>query len=113
MCPLKLVGSPGLEPVTKGLTVTLTTTLLLGACSSTPVSPVTIVGTPVFFAPAVVAPTVVVTPAAKPALPAPFVPTPIAPCLDPASLLFQKRSHYFDFDQANVKPDYTPLQELY
>jgi len=100
------------------LTVALTTALLLGACSSTPVSPVTkesapAVVVPAFVAPAVIAPAVVVAPMAKPALPVPFVSTPIPPYLDPASLLFQKRSVYFDFDQANVKPDYAPLLGLH
>ena len=88
-------------------TAALTAAILLGACSSTPVSPVTKAAAPV------VAPAVVVAPAAKPASPAPVVSAPIAAYLDPASLLSQKRSIYFDFDQSNVKPDYAPLLELH
>lgn len=89
------------------LTAALIATILLGACSSSPVAPEPKAAAPV------VAPAVVVAPAAKPASPAPVVSTPIAAYLDPASLLSQKRSIYFDFDQSNVKPDFAPLLELH
>lgn len=86
---------------------TLAVTILLGACSSTPVVNETKAVAPV------AAPTVVAAPAAKPAAPAPVVSAPIPAYLDPASLLSQKRSIYFDFDQSNVKPDFTPVLELH
>lgn len=89
------------------LIATLTAAILLGACSSTPVSPATKAAAPV------VSPAIVVAPAAKPASPTPVVSAPIAAYLDPASPLSQKRSIYFDFDQSNVKPDYAPLLELH
>ncbi len=88
-------------------TATLAVTILLGACSSAPVAPATTVAAPV------AAPAVVAAPSAKPATPTPVVTTPIAAYLDHASLLSQKRSIYFDFDQSTLKPDYAPVLELH
>ena len=80
-------------------------TVLLGACSSTPVAPVaTATDT---------TPKPGVTTMEKPAVPKPVAATPIAPYLDPASPLYQKRSIYFDFDQYTVKPEYTPVLEMH
>lgn len=81
--------------------------ILLGACSSTPVAPEQ-------KSTAVAAPSATVSgPAAKPATPTPVVASPVAAHLDPASLLFQKRSVHFDFDQAVVKPEYARMLELH
>jgi peptidoglycan-associated lipoprotein len=89
----------------------LATSILLSACSSTPVAPPVIAKPP--------PPVVSVTPSApsqvanKPAVPAVVVATPLAPYLDPQNPLYKQRSVYFDFDQAAVKPEATPLIELH
>jgi len=85
----------------------LSVTILLGACSSTPdVAPTAKVQATV-VAPAAVAPST------KSATSSAVASAPVAPYLDPASLLFQKRSIYFDFDQSNLKVDNTPILELH
>jgi peptidoglycan-associated lipoprotein len=88
------------------LTAAVAASILLGACSSTPVAPDQ-------KSIAVAAPATVAGPAAKPTTPIPIVTTPVAAHLDPASLLFQKRSVYFDFDQSAVKPEYNLMLELH
>ena len=88
------------------LAATLAASILLGACSSTPIA-----ATP---APQQAAPTAQpAAPAAKPAVPAAVVSAPIAPYLDPKSALYQERSVYFDFDQFMLKPEATRLMELH
>lgn len=85
------------------LTAALAVAIMLGACSSTPITPV-----------AAVAPATISTPAVeKTAVTAKIVATPIPAYLDPASQLYQKRSIYFDFDQFSVKPDFSPVLELH
>ena len=85
------------------LTATVAATILLGACSSTPVATSTSAPTP--------APSP--APIAKPAVSAPVVASPIAPHLDPQSPLYQKRSIYFDFDQFVLKSEHTPVLEMH
>ncbi len=80
------------------------TTILLGACSSTPVTPVAP------SEPAKAAVTQTQQPMSKVT---PVVTTPVVPYLDPKSPLYQKRSVYFDFDQYVVKPEYTSVLELH
>ena len=87
------------------ITVATALTVLLGACSSTPVAPVTATSN--------TTPKPAMPLAAKPAGSQPVVTAPIAPHLDPASALYQKRSVYFDFDQYTVKPEYTPVLEMH
>jgi peptidoglycan-associated lipoprotein len=79
-------------------------TILLGACSSTPVAPVVSATPPAPIAPA--SPN-------KPAESAPVAVVPIAPYLDPQNALYQKRSIYFDFDQSVLKPEYAPMLEMH
>lgn len=85
-------------------TTALFATVLLGACSSTPVAPVASATSPAPVAPA--------TPS-KPAVSAPVAAGPMAPYLDPQSPLYQKRSIYFDFDQSVLKPEYAPILEMH
>ena len=89
----------------------LAATLVLGACSSKPVAPESKPVQPVV----VTRPSPASTPQASTQATATTVNVtpPFAAYLDPASLLNQKRSIYFDFDQSNVKPDYAPLLELH
>jgi peptidoglycan-associated lipoprotein len=87
------------------LLAAIATTILLGACSSTPVAPVvtkTNEPTPLL-----------VIHGDPPLLPQRVVATTVAPYLDLAHPLSQKRSIYFDFDQYTVKPEYTPVLELH
>ena len=76
---------------------------LLGACSSTPVTPPAAVSPPVASAP-IPAPAAVVPPVAAAVLP---------PHLDPKSDISTKRSVYFDFDESVLKGDYAGLIELH
>lgn len=82
--------------------------VLLAACSSTPVAPPMIAKTTT-PAPSPAS----VQPANPPVAPAAVVATPLAPYLDPQNPLSRERSVYFDFDQASVKPDSAPLMELH
>jgi peptidoglycan-associated lipoprotein len=86
------------------LVIAVGATIFLGACSSTPV------GTEVQTSTR--APSAVNQPTAH-AASSPVTKGPIAAHLDPASLLVQRRSVYFDFDQANLKTDYATLLELH
>ena len=90
------------------LSAAMAATILLGACSSAPVSapPLAKETTPV-------AQSAPVAPIAKPATPAPVVSAPIAPYLDPKSALYQERSVYFDFDQYQLKPEATRMLDLH
>ena len=80
------------------------TTILLAACSSTPVATPTPPPEPVSRPPVTKVEPVVTKPVAT---------TGVAPHLDPASALYQKRSIYFDFDQYTVKPEFTQVLELH
>lgn len=91
------------------LTVAVAASILLVACSSTPVAP------PIAAIPP---PPVTTLPATNPAtnqatVPATVVATPLAPYLDPQNPLYKERSVYFDFDKAVVKPEATSLMELH
>ncbi len=91
-----------------GLVFGIGAAIFLGACSSTPVEPDANRAT----APAAVrSPQTAVPPVA--ATPAPVAKSAIAPHANPASLLFQKRSVYFDFDQTALKADAIPVLELH
>ncbi|WP_296447418.1 peptidoglycan-associated lipoprotein Pal [Rhodoferax sp. UBA5149] len=81
-------------------------TILLAACSSTPVAPpmAAKVATPATTLPAA---------ANKPTVPVAVAATPLSPYLDPLNPLYKERSVYFDFDQAAVKPNAAPLMELH
>lgn len=83
-------------------------TFALGACSTAPAVTETKPISAVVNA-AAPAPAVVEKPASKPVSAAVALP----PYLDPASLLNQKRSIYFDFDQYTLKPEFTPILELH
>ncbi len=85
--------------------ILLSALALLGACSSTPVTPPVAVAPSVSSAPAPVpAPATVVAPVAAAVL---------APHLDPKSDISTKRSVYFDFDESVLKSDYAGLIELH
>lgn len=85
--------------------------VLLVACSSTPVAPPAVVKA---APPASAAPAGAANQAANQAtVAATAAATPLTPYLDPASRLYKERSVYFDFDQAAVKPDAAPLMELH
>lgn len=91
----------------------LATAILLGACSSTPVTPDAKedakMPAPMVLAPSPSSSQVTT----KPAAPAPVASAPLVPYLDPASPLYKKRSVYFDFDQSNVKVEFAPVLELH
>lgn len=76
-------------------------TALLGACSSTPVTPAYTPPTPVAAA----------SPAAPAVVPAPVPIAALPAYLDPKSDIYTTRSVYFDFDQALLKKDFTGLIE--
>lgn len=85
------------------------TTLLLGACSSTPMATSTSTTTDTTT-------TQTVTKTEQPATSGVVISDPVGRTsehLDPKSPLSQKRSIYFDFDQYSVKPEYTPVLEMH
>lgn len=91
------------------LSAALTASILLGACSSTPVA------TPVASKES--AP---VNQAAAPAMPAKSAATtavtaqaPMAAYLDPQNALYKSRSVFFDFDQAMLKPEGVSIIEMH
>lgn len=92
------------------LVAAVAASLILGACSSTPVASTqsTKDNAPVNQAPA--APTAVAH-ADKSATDVKA--SALAPYLDPSNALYQKRSVYFDFDKFVVKPEDTSLVELH
>lgn len=90
-------------PQRLALSAAVAASILLGACSSTPVATNPSSPTP---------PSSTAT-VAQPAVSAPVVAATIAPHLDPQSSLYQKRSVYFDFDQYSLKPEYTPVLEMH
>ncbi len=86
----------------------LTTVMLLGACSSTPVA------TPVVKSPATAQPVAVPAPLPKVvATPTPVVKSEIAAYLDPNSALSKEKSVFFDFDQYTVKPEGQRVLEMH
>lgn len=91
------------------LTVAIAASMLLVACSSSPIA-----------APGAAATTPATTslPATHPAtnqatVPAAVAAAPLVPYLDPQNPLYKERSVYFDFDRAVIKPDATSLLELH
>lgn len=85
-------------------------TVLLGACSSTPVATNT---APAASTTTATASTPAAAPAAPAAVAAPVQAKVVAPYLDPQNPLYQKRSVYFDFDQYVIKPEFMPVLELH
>jgi len=92
-------------------TAVLAASLLLAACSSTPVAPPETAKetAPAIAAPAANSDSVANQPTVTPAVAA----TPLAPYLDPANPLYKERSAYFDFDQSAIRPDAVPVIELH
>lgn len=92
-----------------------TLTLLLAACSSTPVAPSAVAtsqATPaVEGAPAAPAPRAAATPAPTPSSNVQTVNLP--PYLDPRSSLSTARSVYFEFDDTTLKPEFANLVETH
>lgn len=88
---------------------TTASAILLGACSSTPVTQDAKVPTPIVVAPSPSNKQVTT----KAAVPAHIASAPLAPYLDPASPLYKKRSIYFDFDQSNVRAEFAPVLEIH
>ncbi|MDD2811230.1 OmpA family protein [Rhodoferax sp.] len=91
------------------VSVAMATTLLLAACSSTPISTsvaATTVPTRQDAAPV----NHLATQAAGQAV---MAAVPLAPYLDPKNPLFKERSVYFDFDQSVVKPNAAQLVEMH
>jgi len=87
----------------------LTTAMLLGACSSTPVAPPTTATPPAPTVQPAAAPSV----APKAATPALVTKSEIAAYLDPANPLSKDKSVYFDFDQYSVKPEGQHVLEMH
>lgn len=88
----------------------LAASIVLAACSSTPVAevkPVTVTPTP---APVMAAPQ---TPPVQQTSPMASPVRSIAPYLDPNSALSKQRSFYFDFDVFTVKPEYDNQVQLH
>lgn len=81
----------------------LAVSILLGACSSTPLTE------PAAASSASSAPAARSAATTAPTATAPVV----AAYLDPQNPLYQKRSVYFDFDQFAIKPAYAPVIELH
>lgn len=89
------------------LTTVMVASILLAACSSTPVAPPSAPIPPATALPAV-------NPAANQAIvPATVAAAPLAPYLDPQNPLYKERGVYFDFDRAVIKPEATSLLELH
>jgi peptidoglycan-associated lipoprotein len=89
----------------------LATTILLGACSSTPVAPPVAAAAPA-QAP-VVQSTAMPAVAPKVAAPAPVTRPELAAYLDPANPLSKEKSVFFDFDQYAVKPEGQRVLEMH
>jgi peptidoglycan-associated lipoprotein len=87
------------------LTALVAIATLLGACSSTPVTPPAASSAPTTPAPAPRA--TPPSPAAPAAAPAATAPLPAH--LDPSSPIARERSVYFDFDDFSIKPEYAGL----
>lgn len=99
--------------ILKTSTLLIAVAALLGACSSTPVTPPAPAATPAAPAPVAAMPAQPPAPAAKPApAPASAVTTvTLPPYLDPKSAISAERSVYFDFDDYAIKPEFAPLIE--
>lgn len=95
---------------TKSTLLVAALVVLLGACSSTPVTPPPVTTAPAPTpAPAPAPPPAAATPQSAP--PAAVTAAALPPYLDPKNPLSTERSIYFDFDQYTVKPQYTALVE--
>ena len=94
------------------LCAALAASIVLAACSSTPVAPPMIAQT-VTAVPAAAPSAMTGQAAAKSSVSTVIATTQIVPYLDPQSPLYKGRSVYFDFDQATVKPEYAPAMELH
>jgi peptidoglycan-associated lipoprotein len=94
-----------MQPLNRlGFVLGISATILLGACSSTPVDPNINQASAPAANPGAQATATTAAPVAKAVL---------APHTDPAHVLFQQRRVYFDFDQSVVKAEYTPLLEMH
>lgn len=89
------------------LLASITSAMLLGACSSTPVAPPAATGAPA------TPPASASAPAPKMATPAPISKAELAAYLDPANPLSRDKSVFFDFDQYSVKPEGQRVLELH
>jgi len=93
------------------LLTSVASAILLGACSSTPVTPPPVASAP---APAPAAPAAPApAPAPAPATAAPVSKAELAAYLDPANPLSKEKSLYFDFDQYAVKPEGQRVIEMH
>lgn len=90
-----------------GPAIAFAVSVMLGACSSTPIAPV---GTATTSPPP---PTQPPSDPSKTGVPTAVVSKPISPYLDPRSPLHKQRSVHFDFDQYSVKPEYAALLEMH
>lgn len=88
------------------LSASLAASILLGACSSTPLE-----------TPVAAKDTAQTRPAPAPAKPADsaavVAPAALAAYLDPQNVLYKERSVYFDFDQSTLKPEGVRVIELH
>lgn len=92
-------------------TAVVAASILLVACSSTPVAPPE---TAKETAPVISTPSTSTNSVAnKPTVAAAVAATALAPYLDPLNPLYKERSAYFDFDQSVIKPAAVPLIELH
>lgn len=90
----------------------LTASILLGACSSTPVAtPVASKGTAPVGSSAAATTTTTATPSANTG--AVTAKTPVAAYLDPQNVLYKERSVFFDFDKSLIKPEGVSLMEVH
>lgn len=95
--------------IVKCLSILCASVVLLAACSSTPVAPVTPQpsAAPVVQAPAVRPPAASPAPAAESKVQSVVIP----PYLDPKNPLSTQRSVYFDYDIFTIKPEFNQLLE--
>lgn len=97
---------------TKSTLLVAALVVLLGACSSTPVTPPPVTTAPAPTpAPAPAPPPAAATPQSAP--PAAVTAAALPPYLDPKNPLSTERSIYFDFDDARIKKQYVPVLELH
>jgi len=95
-----------------GLVLAISLTIALGACSSAPKAPESSMA-PASAPASAVQKTVPSQSAPQAVAPTAMHSAPMPPYLDPQSLLFQKRSIYFDYDQATLKPESAQVIELH
>jgi peptidoglycan-associated lipoprotein len=88
-------------------------TVLLAACSSTPVAKMESVSPPPVIASQTQTPAPVPVAKSEPVAASTVASVVVPPYLDPGNALSKDRSFYFDYDNYSVKPDYSRQLELH